>query len=432
MKEDLLHYVWRLKKIVLDDLKTTDGESITVHQFGHLNTHAGPDFLNARISIGNTKWAGNVEMHLKSSDWIKHRHSEDKAYNNVVLHVVYEEDVPILRETGEKIPCLELKRRIPAKMESQYLRLLHNEKRIPCEGLLGGVGAFTWRLWLEKLAVERLEEKLIPISREMERTQNNREEVFYRFLARNFGVKVNAEPFERLARSIPLITLSKHKGNLFQIEALLFGQAGMLHQDFKDDYPKRLKREYHFLKAKYQLKPIHLSEWKNLRLRPANFPTIRIAQFASLVHHSQRLFSQILAIHNYDDIESLFNVEVSEYWKTHYVFEKESILRKKKVGAGTIRLITINTIIPFLFHYGKEKQEEQYTEKALLLLDSLKPEKNQIINMWNDLDVVSDNAIQSQALIQLKKHYCDTKRCLNCMIGNKIVGKRKKSIIKPI
>lgn len=425
MREDLLHYVWRLKKFVLDDLRTTDGEVISIHQFGHLNTHAGPDFLNARISIGDTEWAGNVEMHLKSSDWIKHKHSEDDAYNNVVLHVVYEEDAPIMRATGEKIPCLELKRRIPKKIQSQYLRLIYNEKRIPCEGATDEVASFTWKLWLERLAIERLEEKVAPINQGMKLTLNNREEVFYHFVAKNFGVKVNAEPFERLARSISLLILSKHQGNLFQIEALLFGQAGMLNREFVDKYPNELKKEYEFLRAKYNLTPIHFSEWKYLRLRPANFPTIRIAQFSALVFKSQRLFSRILWVKNQKQIEELFDVGVSEYWKSHYVFDKESSHRNKNIGNGTIRLITINTIVPFLFHYGKEKKEEAFVDKALMLLNSLKAESNQIITMWKDLGIKPDNAAQSQALLQLKNNYCKHKKCLQCMIGNSIIGKQQ-------
>ena len=427
MKEDLLHYVWRLKKFALDELKTTDQESIAIHQFGQHNHHAGPDFLNARISIGDTEWAGNVEMHLKSSDWINHKHSEDPAYNNVVLHIVYEEDVPIIRpSTGEKIPCLELKRRIPPKIQSQYLRLLHNEKRIPCEGALDAVPSFTWKLWMERLAIERLEEKLAPIQQAMEQTQNNREEVFYRFLAKNFGMKVNAEPFERLARATPLLILAKHKGNLFQIEALLFGQAGMLNNDFKDDYPNRLKKEYQFLKNKYKLTPIHLSEWKRLRLRPANFPTIRIAQFAQLIHISQRLFSRVLWVQKLKEINELFNVGVSEYWKTHYLFDKESKFRNKNLGPSAVKLITINTIIPFLFHYGKEKQEDTFKDKALMLFNSIKPESNQIISTWKELGISPDNASQSQALLQLRNKYCDHKKCLECMIGNAIIGKKER------
>ncbi len=432
MKEDLLHYVWRLKKFELNNLQTTDGEEITIIQFGNHNSHAGADFLNARISIGETVWGGNVEMHLKSSDWVKHKHSDDDAYNNVILHVVYEEDVPIFRSSGEKIPCLELKGRISERLRSQYLRLLHNEKRIPCEGLHDSVSDFTWKMWLDGLLVERLENKILPIEREMKLTKNDREEVFYRFLARNFGVKVNAYPFEHLARSLPLKVLAKHKNNLFAIEALLFGQAGMLDIDFKDEYPKQLKKEYEFLKKKYELLPIHLSEWKMLRLRPANFPTIRIAQFAALVHQSQRLFSRILWAQTISDIENLFDVGVSEYWTKHYVFDKESEEKEKHLGKSTIRLIIINTIVPFLFHYGMEKQEPAFKTKAMNLLRNVKSEKNHIINVWDELGIKAGNASESQALLQLKNEYCNKKRCLNCKIGHQILGKNSKGILKTI
>jgi len=276
-------------------------------------------------------------------------------------------------------------------------------------------------MWLDRLLVERLEEKVIKIDKSLILNQNNWEETFYQFLARNFGVKVNAEPFEQLAKSIPLITLAKHKINLLQIEALLFGQAGFLDNDFTDDYPNKLKKEYLFLKKKYQLIPTKEESWKFMRLRPANFPSIRIAQFAALVFQSVHLFSKILAASSVKEIEHVFDLRLSSYWNTHYVFDKESTKRKKTLGKGTIHLIIINTIVPFLFLYGKKKANEDFTDKALRLLEEVKPEKNSIIKKWEELGMEPISAYQTQALLQLKNTHCKNKNCMNCAIGNAIL-----------
>lgn len=430
MKEDLLHYAWRLKKVDVKKLVTTKGVPVRVLEFGVLNSHAGADFWNAKIRIGNTLWVGNVEMHVKSSDWIRHGHSNDRAYDNVILHVVWEEDVPIYRENGRRIPCIELKGKIPSSISTQYLRLQHNEKRIPCEGLLDGISDFQWKMWQQRLIVERMEKKTRPIHDQMERTQNHWEEVFYRMLAQNFGTKINAVPFERLARSIPLVVLYKHRNHLFQLEALLFGQAGMLDRVFSDDYPKRLQKEYQFLKTKHQLQPIHFSAWKNMRLRPSNFPTVRIAQFAALIHQQPNLLSHLLRTKSIKDITSIFDVQVSDYWLTHYVFDKVSTKRKKGIGEETMRLIIINTLAPFLFYYGKTKDEVKYQEQAFSLLENTRAEKNHIISLWKELGLNVDNASTSQALIQLKNKYCDTKKCLHCVVGCTILG--RKNQVQPI
>ncbi len=424
MKEDLLHYVWRMKSFDFHNLRTTTGKEITILQWGEHNSNAGPDFLNAKIKIGDTLWAGNVEMHLTSSDWIRHRHSEDPSYDNVILHVVLIENVLIRRVSGEIIPCLELQQRIPKELYSNYLKLIHQERKIPCGKECSSVPAIIKNMWLERLMVERLEEKIIPIKKEMDQTQNNREEVFYRFLARHFGTNINGEPFERLARSIPYSILIKHSDNLFSLEALLFGQAGML-LDVKDDYSQQLKKEYEFLKHKYSLQRlVQVSEWKLLRLRPANFPYLRIAQFASLVFCTPRLFDRILEIKHYPDIMNWLHVGVSDYWNEHYVLGKKSIYKKKHLGKSMIHSIAINAIAPFIFHYGWDRDDTFYKEKALQLLEDMPPEKNHVITIWKDLGIEPKNALQSQALLQLKKKYCSRKKCLNCSIGHHLVGKK--------
>lgn len=422
IKEDFLHYVWRLKRFNFIDLQTTQGEPVQLVYVGELNTHAGPDFTNARIKIGDTLWAGNVEIHVQSSDWMRHQHQADMAYDSVILHVVLEEDQAIFRKSGERIPCLELKHLIPPKLSKIYLRLRHNEQWIPCQHQFANVSEITKNIWLDRLLVERLEEKIVRITQSLENNTYDWEASFYQMLARNFGIKVNTGPFELLAKSIPLSILGKHRNLLIQLEAFLFGQAGMLSDSFEDQYPQKLQREYLFLQKKYQLQPILKESWKLLRMRPANFPTIRIAQLAHLLFQSTHLFSKILAAKNVVELEHMFDVNVSPYWHTHYIFDKDSPKRKKKLGKGTIHLLIINTIVPFLFAYGKRKAEDKYVEKALQLLEELPPERNSQITKWKSLGYEPQSAYQTQALLQLKKAYCAKHRCTACAIGNAIMS----------
>jgi len=421
MKEDVLHYVWRTRRFEFQNLFTTEGESVEILAPGVHNTHAGPDFFDARVRIGDTLWAGNVEMHLFASEWEAHRHGEDRAYDNVVLHVVWEEDQPVLRQNGERIPCIELKKRIPAVTIKTYRELLHNEHWIPCQHHFHRVPDITRQLWLDRLMVERLEAKTAFISENLERNRQHWEETFYQVLARNFGLKVNAEPFEALARSLPLSLLSKHKNSLLQLEALLFGQAGLLEGAFEDDYPQRLQKEYVFLQHKYGLQPIAESAWKFLRMRPANFPSLRIAQFATLIHQSAHLFSKILVAQNVEEIENMFEVRLSNYWQTHYVFGKASAKRNKTLGQTAIHLLVINTIAPFLFVYGKQKAEPALCDRALRLLESVPPESNSIIDNWQRLGMEPVSAGQTQALLQLKNEYCDKKQCMRCAVGSEVM-----------
>ncbi len=421
MKEDFLHYLWRMRKFDQTVLQTTSGESLSIQMVGDHNQDAGPDFSNARIRIGNILWAGNIEIHVQSSEWYAHQHHEDKAYNNVILHVVFEEDKPVFRKCGARIPCLEIKKRIPPKISSTYLRLQKNADWIPCQKVLYTIPEITKNLWLDRILVERLETKTTDISRSLGLNKNDWEETFYQTLARGFGVKVNTQPFEQLARSLPIKTLAKYKTSLFQLEALLFGQAGLLDKDFKDIYPQRLQKEYLFLKKKHQLHSIQQEAWKFMRMRPANFPSIRIAQFATLIFQSSHLFSKVLAANNVREIENMFEVKISNYWQDHYVFDKASVKRKKTFGKNSIHLLIINTIVPFLFLYGKSKANEGITEKALTLLEELHPEKNKIIAQWKELGMQPTSAYQSQALLHLKKFYCDKKKCTNCSIGHTIL-----------
>lgn len=421
MREDFLHYLWRMKRFHLEDLQTTEGEALQIVDFGRHNQHAGPDFLEAKVRVEKTLWAGNVEIHLNASEWLTHKHQEDKTYDNVILHVVLEEDQPIFRSNGERIPCLELRKRIPPKVVNTYQKIIHNEHWIPCQHLFYSVSDMTKNMWLDRLLVERLEAKTVQVAERLVHNNHSWEETFYQILARNFGVKVNAEPFELLARLTPLKIFGKHKNNLFQIEALLFGQAGLLEKEFEDAYPKAIQKEYQFLRQKYDLYPVKEESWRFLRMRPANFPTIRIAQFATLIYQSTHLFSKILEVDNVKDVENLFVIKLSAYWNNHYVFDKESITRNKTLGKSTIHLLIINTIVPFLFLYGTHKSLDKYRDKALRLLEELKPEKNSIIEKWKTLGLEPESAYQTQALLQLKNEYCTKKRCLECSIGNSIL-----------
>lgn len=422
IKEDFLQYLWRTKQFDFKALLTYNDEPIEIIDFGELNTNAGPDFLNAKIKIGETLWAGNVEIHVKASEWIRHNHQANDAYNNVILHVVHENDQPIKRRTGEIIPCLELRKRIPADLRNQYMRLIDNENWIPCQSQFQTVSDINKAFWLDRLLVERLESRMRDLSDVLEANNNNWESSFYQRLARNFGAKINTQPFELLAQNTPILTLAKHKNDLFQLEALLFGQAGYLETDFEEAYPNRLKKEYQFLQKKYDLKPLNVSMWKFMRLRPANFPTVRIAQFAALIHQSTHLFSKVIDAKSVEEVRILFeNIEVSEYWLTHYKFDKESKPRTKKLGKSTIELFIINTIIPFLFFYGRFKGLEDYEDKALSFLEKLAPESNSIIDNWKSLKMKPKSAYQTQALLELKRKYCDEKRCLECAIGNQIM-----------
>ncbi len=421
MKEELLHYVWRLKRFDLSNLCTTLGEPIEILQFGDYNRHAGPDFSNAHIRIGDTLWAGNVEMHLAASEWYRHGHQDDPAYHNVILHVVLEEDRPVIRPTGERLPCLEMRTRIPARLPGQYERLIHNEHWIPCEAHLDSVSPIRFNLWLDRMQVERLEAKTAAI---LERLQTNNfdwEETCYQLLARNFGLRVNAEPFEQLARSVPRRLLARHRDNLFQTEALLFGQSGLLLPTFADDYPQRLWREYDFLQKKYRISPLAGNSWKFMRLRPANFPTIRIAQLATLLHQSNQLFGKMIMAEGLAELENMFEIRLSNYWWTHYLFDKPSRRQRKAFGRAAVHLTVINTIAPLLFTYGRHRREDRYEEKALQLLAAVPPETNHLIRRWQALGIEPENAAQTQALLQLKEAYCDGKRCLECAVGASIL-----------
>ncbi len=421
MTEKFLHYLWSMKLLKNHLLQTETGVKIQIINTGESNSNAGPDFLNAKIKIGETTWAGNVEIHLKSSDWTAHHHQSDKAYDNIILHVVYENDQPVSREDGSTIPCLVVKDQFDAAIYANYQLLMGSNTWIPCERHLHKVPPVFLKQWLHRLQVERIEQKVQPIIASLYEHHHNWEETFYQFLAMAFGARINAEPFLQLARALPVKVLAKHKNSLFQLEALLFGTAGFLEEKYADAYPADLKREFSFLKKKYGLQPVKKHTWKFLRLRPANFPTIRIAQFAQLIFKSSHLFSKITECKEMKQLSAFFEVTASGYWDDHYRFDQRSISKPKTFGATAINLLLINTIVPFLFLFGKHRDEYAYCEHALDLLEQMPPEANHIQKNWNRMGMEAVNAFESQALLQLYNNYCKNFRCLECGIGHQVL-----------
>jgi hypothetical protein len=420
MTEEFLHYIWKFKLFNLNS-KLVSGENLEVIDSGTHNFDSGPDFLNARIKIGDTVWAGNVEIHIRSSNWSEHGHQNDEAYNNVILHVAYVDDKPVKRKNGELIPTLELNGKFEEALYNRYQYFLNSRQWIPCEKFIHRAGRFIINNQLDRLLVERLEDKSTAILERLQFNGNNWEQTFYEFLARNFGFKVNAVPFEMTAKSLPLTYLGKHKNNLLQIEAMLFGQAGFLEEEDGDEYYVKLRKEYLFLKKKFGLIPIDRHLWRFMRMRPSNFPTIRLSQFANLIHQSSHLFSKLLETEKFPDLIPLFDVSVSTYWENHYSFGQESAKRSKNLGKTAVHLIMINTVVPFLFIYGRLKSEQKYIDRALIFLDQLPGETNAIIRKWEELGMSTRTAYSTQALLQLKNIYCNRKRCLQCSIGNELL-----------
>lgn len=427
MNEAFLSYLWTFK-LLKKRLYSTEGEEIVIKKQGVKNVDAGPDFSNALIKIGDSLWVGNVEIHVKSSDWYKHKHQNDEKYKSVILHVVHVDDLQDNTKKKLNIPTLVLKENYDAYLFLKYESFMNNMNWIPCEKQFKSINRFRIYYFMSRMAIERLEYKSDKIQAQLKNNKNNLEQTFYEQLARNFGFKTNADAFEMLAKSLPINYLAKQKSNLFQIEALLFGQAGMLNQNFKDTYPNLLQKEYRFLQKKYNLQSIPTHVWKFLRLRPSNFPTIRIAQFGMLIYLSSALLSQIIETENLDQLHNYFDLSAYDYWDTHFKFDKKSIRSKKKLGAVSTKLIIINTIIPFLFVYGKLMGEDQYCQKALKFMEALDGEQNKIIRQWKKIGANTNSAFFTQALLHLKSNYCDQKRCLDCQIGHELLKQKQSNL----
>jgi len=419
MNESFLHYIWQFQYFDKRDLKSSAGEEIVIFDPGFRNSHSGPDFYNAKVRIDFIEWAGSVEIHIFSSGWREHRHQEDAAYENVVLHVVWEENEKVFRKDGTLIPTLELKPRVSSAFVLQYKRIVHSRTKIPCANAIGAVPDIVRISMLDKALMARLEKKANIILHALEKNNGDWEETCYQILCRNFGFKVNTDPFLQLAQSLPYRVLMKHGDRLEQMEALIFGQAGFLQENINDDYYLLLKREYTLLRKKYNLadRQMRKEQWRFLRLRPANFPTVRLAQLASVLYHQKNLFSKTLATASWKDLLPVFAVKPSDYWLNHYQFFKKQKKEIPSIGKMSIENIVINSIVPLLAAYGKAKDEQRYVDRAVQLLNETPSEVNNILESWEELGWVSKTAFDSQAMIELHNSFCIRRRCLDCNIG---------------
>ncbi len=416
MNERLLQFIWQFQYFNKHELHTEEGEPLQVIHHGTFNINQGPDFLNATIKIGSTTWVGNIELHVNASDWIKHQHTSDKNYNNVVLHVVWNADMIL-----DKFPTLSLEEKVPKVLIDRYQQLMQASLKRSCQPFLPVLSDLGWMAWKERLVAERLTRKSEKVLKLLTQTNNNWEEVFWQMLAGNFGIKVNTEVFQAMARSVPVRILARHKNQIHQLEALLLGQCNLLEGDFEEAYPVMLQREYRFLKKKYDLqKQTILPHF--LRMRPANFPTLRLSQLAMLINRSSHLFSKIKEITDVREVKKLLDVTANDYWHYHYLFDEPVEFKPKHLGTQMIDNIIINSIIVVLFAYGEYQKQPEFKTKALNWLQELAEEKNAITRQWVTAQVENRSAFDSQALIELTNNYCYHQRCLECAVGNKILS----------
>lgn len=425
MKEALLQYIWQYKMFNATNLRTEEGESVEIIDYGQKNGNAGPDFFNAKIRIGDTMWAGNVEIHILASDWLRHGHDKDKRYDSVILHVVADNDHNVTRQNGEHIPTLQI--HISEEIERRHQELYsRNNQPIKCSPYWKDISKDYLKIYFSKMLNERLFRKSQQIEEEVEKRNGDWEEVLYHALAKSLGMGVNSLPFEQLAISTPLRYIAKHRDNLFQLEALLMGQAGLLFGGQEDDYLHSLKEEYMFLQQKFSLAAIQPTLWIFAKMRPVNFPHIRVAELAALLNKTEHLFSKVMEADHAEGLRSLLTAKASSYWDSHYTFQEASPHSPKKIGRTSIDLIIINAIIPILFAYAQKREDYALQDRALDILDEIRPEKNHIISEWETLGITINSAYDTQALLEIKKRYCDRNDCLRCGLAHKILEKAKK------
>jgi hypothetical protein len=419
MQEAFLQYLWQYQYFDKADLKTSRNEALQVIRPGLLNRNAGPDFANARVIIDGISWVGSVEVHIRASEWFAHRHDRDGSYESVVLHVVWENDKPVLHEDGTELPTVELRRRVSPDLVTLYRRLVHSAFNIPCASQLGSVPEIIRNSMLDRVVIERLEVKSGDVKALLDHNNGDWEETAYQLLARNFGFKLNADPFLQVARSLPYKFLLKHVDRPVQVEALLFGVAGFLVERSGSEYHRLLRREYGLLRGKYQLErsELHTSQWKFMRLRPANFPSLRLAQFAALITLRKNLFSNLVETTDVQKLSEWLKVAQSEFWTEHYSFKKRKRETVWSMGKASVENVAVNTIVPLLVAYGRSRDEQSYIDRAENILRQVAAEQNRITRHWADVGWEVKNAFDSQALIQLFNSYCAPRRCLNCSIG---------------
>lgn len=423
--EQLLHYVWKHKLFPLGELQTTDGLAVEVIDVGLHNANSGPDFFNAKVKVGGTMWVGNVEIHDRSSDWYVHRHEQDAAYDNVILHVVGDADVPVRTKGGHLLPQMQLD--VPDNVALHYGELLSTDSYPPCYKVIPDLPRLMIHSWMSALQTERLEQKYRAIEARVEQMIGSWEAAYFVTLARNYGFGINGDAFEAWAKVIPLHDVDHHRDDLFQIEAIFMGQAGLLQAEAiperyraeaaAEGYFDRLQQEYGYLSRKFHLTPVDFGLWRFLRLRPQNFPHIRIAQLANLYFERRAGLSQLVACTTLDEAEELLRTHVTPYWQTHYAFGAASRKNAKYLSSSSLHLLMVNTVVPMLFAYGRHLGSEQLCDRAFAFLEQLKAESNHIVRMWEECGLAVENAGDTQALIQLKKEYCDHKDCLRCRIG---------------
>ena len=425
MKEEFLHYLWKYSLYDSDKLIDDNGNRIIVINPGEYNRDSGPDFFNARLLIGDMEWAGNVEIHIRSSHYNVHGHNHDPAFDNIILHVVAENDKRVYNTRGEEILTVELV--YSDLIYDRYVSLVNNPFVVACESDLPAVDGYYIRHWLSALVIERLQEKTEQVMKIFSETGNDWDETFYRMLTRYFGFRVNSEPFAMLAAALPFKIIRKHSDNRLQVEALLFGTAGMLEEGLfkdaiKDTYYVDLIREYKVLSSKYSLQPIDGWIWKFSRLRPANFPTVRIAQLATMLTVAGGLFSKVLEAVNINELMELLEVSASDYWNDHFIFGKISRSYPKVTGLQAANILIINAVVPLLFANGRYRDSEMICERAVRYLEETNPEQNSIIDGWESAGISAESAFYTQALIHLRNNYCRKRRCLECRIGAKVIS----------
>lgn len=421
MREDFLHYVWHNKKFDFSNAKTVCNKEITVISSGEYTKGAGADFFNAQLIIDDLRWAGNVEIHLNSSDWYLHNHHNDSNYNNVILHVVWNHDVEVYHKDQTALPVLELKNYVAETLNSEYMNLNRTKSWIFCENQIRDISGDIIENWKNELYYERLQEKSVPIQKLLIETKNDWEAVLFCMLAKNFGLNINGSSFFEIAKSIPFSIIRKEADEVENLEALFLGRAGLLETDFQDTYSKELQRRWKYLKIKHNLEDVEIEQLGFFKLRPDNFPTIRLAQLAMLYHKNQYFFETFIKAVSKENLYSLFSIEISTYWQTHYVLDKESPKKRKPLSESFIDLLIINTVVPLKYLYQQYQNKTNYQQLLQPLL-AVKPEQNVIIEKFKQIGVSSKNAFDTQALLQLKKNYCDNKRCMDCSIGRTLLG----------
>jgi len=421
MKEDFLHYVWKYQKFNVQKLTTTGGVTITIVKVGEHNINSGPDFFNAQVAIDKQLWAGNVEIHVQSSDWYAHHHEEDLNYDNVILHVVWEYNADIFRKDNSTIPTLELKSLVEESVLKNYNNLFSKKKKwINCENDFSNIDSFLINNWLDRLYLERLQQKSLWFEKDLKSSNNHWEGLLFKLLCKNFGLKVNGESFFSIAQSINLSILKKCNSDALEMEALLFGQAGFFEVIKEDSYFELLKSKYLYLRHKFNLDTKTVIFPKYFRLRPPNFPTIRLSQLAVLYSKKQLLFSRIIEAKSLEDYYTIFTISANKYWDTHYNFGVSSTKKKKSLTKKFIDLLLINTIIPLKFSYAKYLGQD-VSEEIINLASTIPSEENTIIKKFNQLGFSAKNSLESQALLQLKNDYCSKNKCLQCAVGNTLL-----------